>query len=386
MTDLTALLGLRHSIHQHPELSGFEDGTANRVANYLNQHTPSSLVQGLGGTGLAAIYEYGNGGPSVLFRCELDALPIQEDSKSLPYASSNAGISHKCGHDGHAAIVAGLAPFLKNATYSGGRVILLFQPAEETGDGAKAVLDDVRFEELTPDFVFALHNLPGYAKNLILHREGIFTAAVRSLIVHLQGTATHAAEPEKGINPALALAEILQRSDLLSFNKPAHEAFGLITPVYSRMGDRAYGMSAGEAELHFTLRAWTNNKLESLISKFLAEIQEIGEKYQVAVEHSFIQSFASCHNNVTADKYVVAAALANDLRIFEMKNPFKWGEDFGLFTQRFAGALFGIGGGLDLPPLHHRDYDFPDEIIETGIKMFATICDLILSDTLQPKI
>lgn len=385
MINLTALIRLRHSIHQRPELSGCEGETAARVAKYLNQHAPSSILEGLGGTGLAAIYHFGDDGPNVLFRCELDALPIQEDSTSLPYASIHAGVSHKCGHDGHTAIVAGLAPLLKKASYTSGRVILLFQPAEEIGEGAKAVLEDVRFQALKPDYVFALHNLPGYDKNLILYRERIFTAAVRSLIVHLHGNATHAAEPEKGINPALAMAEILQQSDQLSLQKPSDEDFGLITPVYSCMGDKAYGMSAGSAELHFTLRAWTSDQLELLLSKFLSSIQEIGKKYHILVDHSLLQSFASSHNNANANEYILAAAKINNLATHEIKNPFKWGEDFGLFTQLFEGALFGIGGGIDLPPLHHQDYDFPDEIIETGIKMFATICDLILSGASQPQ-
>ncbi|MBK8504326.1 MAG: amidohydrolase [Saprospiraceae bacterium] len=380
MIDLEALTKLRQALHQHPELSGCEVATAARIRQFLSQYAPSGILDTLGKTGLAAIYNFGDEGPRVLFRCELDALPIQEDAESLPHATYCVGVSRKCGHDGHMAIVAGLASILEYAKYRGGKVILLFQPAEETGEGAKSVLEDSRFQSIKPDFVFALHNLPGYKKGLILHRGGTFTAAVTSLIIQLKGIATHAAEPEKGINPALAIAEILKQSDQLNLNDPESEVFSLITPVYCQMGDKAYGMSAGEAELHFTLRAWTTHRLDNLTQKFLGCIQDIGQKHQLSIDHSFLQSFASSQNSVEANKYILAAARINNLETLEMKNPFKWGEDFGLFSQHFEGAIFGIGAGIDRPPLHHEDYDFPDDLIETGIKMFATICDLILSN------
>jgi amidohydrolase len=355
-----------------------EINTANLIRNFLQGYNPSSIIDGLGGHGLAAVFDYGLAGPTILFRCELDALPIRENFSTMSYASKNPDVSHKCGHDGHMTILAGLAPILSKAAYGNGRVILLFQPAEETGEGAMTVLKDLKFQDIKPDYVFALHNLPGFALHEILFCEGIFTAAVTSMIIRLRGIATHAAEPEKGKNPALALAEIIKASQLLVREDPNAPDFGLITPVYCEMGQKAYGMSAGDAEIHFTLRAWSSRNLDQLTNQLLESISQVSQKARVEFEYEFLQSFASCENNPIAVKIIEEAARKNNFSSTLLKTPFKWGEDFGLFTQKYPGAIFGLGAGIDQLPLHHQDYDFPDEIIETGVRMFATIIDLTL--------
>ena len=138
-----------------------------------------------------------------MIRCELDALPIQE-ANSLPYQSQHPGVSHKCGHDGHMTIVAALAPWLQQQTFAAGSVILLFQTAEETGKGAKSMLDDVKMEGIQPDYVFALHNIPGLPLHEIAVVAGQFSATVQSVAFQLYGQQSHAAEPENGKNPAWA--------------------------------------------------------------------------------------------------------------------------------------------------------------------------------------
>lgn len=132
---------------------------------------------------MAAIYEYSNDGPVIVIRCELDALPIEE-SLPLKYRSKNPGVSHKCGHDGHMAIVAGLIFWLETTSFKKGKIILLFQPAEETGEGAAGVLNDQRFLKLHPDYIFALHNIPGQPLHSIIIVKNKFCAAVQSVIMH----------------------------------------------------------------------------------------------------------------------------------------------------------------------------------------------------------
>ena len=154
------LISLRKELHKHPEVSGGEKHTAERIASFIRRFEPSQIIEGLGGHGLAAIYQWGNGLPPVSIRCELDALPIQEVN-SFAHVSIHDEVSHKCGHDGHMTMVAGLCPWLKDANFNNGSVVLLFQPAEEIGVGAQSVINDKKFDQLSPDFSVALHNIPG---------------------------------------------------------------------------------------------------------------------------------------------------------------------------------------------------------------------------------
>lgn len=376
---LEKLTLLRQDLHQHPELSGEEKFTAERIKSFILPWQPSAVLEKIGGHGIAFIYDYGQEGPTVLFRCELDALPIQEDSHMLAYASRNAGVSHKCGHDGHMAVVAGLAPLLHETNYTKGRVILLFQPAEETGEGATAMLKDPVFSILNPDYVFALHNLPGFEKGCVIYREGIFTAAVQSMIIYLDGVATHAAEPEKGNNPSGAVSAILHISDILSNNTPDRDDFTLVTPVYVILGQKAYGMSAGTAEVHFTLRAWTSQNLKRLSDHLINQLDQICNKNQLHYRYELVQQFASSENDPECTALIKKAAQQLQLPLVYLSTPFKWGEDFGLFTQNYNGAIFGLGAGLKALPLHHKDYDFPDDLIDNGVSVFAKLTDLLLN-------
>ncbi|NND34630.1 MAG: amidohydrolase [Saprospiraceae bacterium] len=378
LPDLNQIIELRHQLHQHAEFSGEEKVTSDIIATFLSKYSPTQIIRELGGHGVAAIFEYASAGPIVVFRCELDALPIQEKNANLPYRSRHEGKSHKCGHDGHMAIVAGLASVISQKSYKQGKVILLFQPAEETGAGARKVMADQSWIDLAPTHIFALHNLPGFNKNRIIVREGPFNAAVISICIKLQGVVTHAAEPEKGANPALAIATILSEVDRLNIPDDSKPDFTLITPIHLTMGDKAYGTSAGYGEVHFTARCWTTEKLRTLVGIIKNNVSEICQKFNLVCAFETWEEFASTNNNGEMVALVKKAARTNGLQIDTMETPFRWGEDFGLFTQAFPGAIFGLGAGEKTPALHNEFYDFPDEIISNGISMFTTIADEIL--------
>ena len=160
--DIVDLIGWRRKLHSQPELSGEESGTAQEVRTFLAPTGPDSVVSCLGGEGVAVIYEGAGPGPTVMFRAELDALPIEELS-GAPYRSQVAGKAHLCGHDGHMTILAAVARGFGRERPKSGRIVLLFQPAEENGAGAAAVIADAQFAEVAPDYVFALHNAPGHS-------------------------------------------------------------------------------------------------------------------------------------------------------------------------------------------------------------------------------
>lgn len=375
-----SLLALRHDLHQHPEVAGQEAQTARRIVDFVNQYAPSEIIENLGGHGVAAVYTFGAGGPTVLFRCELDALPIQEINP-FAHRSLTAGVSHKCGHDGHMTIVAGLAPWLSQCTFGSGTVILLFQPAEETGKGAEAVVNDPRFVRLRPDYVFALHNVPGFPMHQLLWQPAQYSATVQSIAISLFGKESHAAEPENGVNPARAIAELIQSFNQFAQPDKTSPDFTLITPVHVLMGQKQYGISAGYGELHLTLRTWRTSRMAEVATAMSECLAIICDLHGLRCETDWFDYFPATVNDDFCNGVVVQVALDNGLSTAQQPTPFKFGDDFGWFTQRYPGAMFGLGAGEDTPALHNPDYDFPDELIATGVNLFQRITERLMAET-----
>jgi len=377
--DLQQLVTFRKELHAHPEVSGKERETAQRVLHLLEKCSPDSLLSGVGGHGIIATFDSGKEGPALLFRAELDALPIREVN-TFGHRSKYDGVSHMCGHDGHATVLCGLAQELAAQRPKKGKVHLLFQPAEENGEGAKAMLADPKFEGIAPDMVFAFHNLPGYPLGTAVVRDGIFTAAVNSIIIHLKGKTAHAAEPEHGINPALAVADILKGSLHLAHNVPADKDMRVVTPVHVLLGDTSYGISAGEAAVHLTVRCWDDSNLRQLERDIEALSRSVSGEYGLQVSFEYTQSFHANCNHPEAASLVRRAAENHGIPLTERDFPFKWGEDFGLFTDRFKGCMFGIGSGENQPALHNPDYDWPDALTPVGIRIFHGVIKDLLTD------
>lgn len=366
------LIQLRKELHQHPEVSGNESKTAERVLNFLNKYRPSQTITNLGGHGILAIYNGKESGKSVLFRCELDALPIQEIN-SFNHKSVSDGVSHKCGHDGHIAILCGVAKTLYENTLEKGTVFLLFQPAEEDGNGAKRVLNDFKFKNIKPNYAFALHNLPGFKKHQIIVKENTFTCAVNSIIIKLSGKTSHAGEPENGINPSLAIAEIIQVFNSKINATVSKNDYCLITPIHINLGEKAYGVSAGYGEIHFTVRSNSNSQMRTVEADLENTAKTIAVKNNLKISLEWTESFQANENNSEAVNFIRKGANSMKFEILEKEQPFTFGEDFGIFTQHFKGAMLGLGSGENTPSLHNPDYDFPDEIIKTGIELFHQI-------------
>lgn len=366
------LTELRHDLHQNPELSGLEFATAIRIVSFLKEYKPSQIIHSIGETGVIAVFNGKTLGPSTLLRCELDALPIQEIN-DFSYKSKIKEVSHKCGHDGHMAILCGVATLLSDKNNFSGTVYLLFQPAEEDGEGAKRVLNDLLFKEIKPDFVFALHNLPGFPLGQIVVKNNTFSCAVNSMIIELFGKTAHAAEPQNGTNPALAIAEIITSFNNKIQSDISKNDYCLITPIYINMGKKAYGVSAGFGEIHFTIRSNSNQNMDEIENELLACVDTIAKQTELSSKISWTQQFRANDNNLEAVSIIRRAAVINSYDLLEKQTPFSWGEDFGLFTEHFQGAMFGLGSGENRPALHNPDYDFPDELIPIGVKMFNEI-------------
>lgn len=366
------LFELRWDLHRNPCLSGDEQDSADRVQRWLKKRVKAKqYVENLGETGLAVIFDSGEPGSTVLIRTELDALPM-DDLSELPHASTRPGIAHKCGHDGHAATVTAVGLLLEKMPIPKGKAILLYQPAEETGMGARAQLADPRFATLEADWAFGLHNVPGFPLGEVRYRSGPFCPASEGMTIKIVGATSHASEPQKGKNPALALAQMISTFGGLPTELGGLNSVGLITTNTILMGDRDFGISPGEAELCLTVRAENNRKLADLVQAMRDRSSLIASSYGLQVEYTRHDPFPATVNTVDGVKILDQAFAHLDVETQGMDTVFPWSEDFGEFLMRMPGAFFALGSGVDHPPLHSRDYDFPDQLIAKGAKALYT--------------
>ena len=245
--DLRELVAWRHEAHRHPELSGEEEQTAGRVCAMLARAMPDRIISGLGGHGVAAIFDSGKQGPTIMFRSELDALPIEELG-GVAHRSLDPGKAHLCGHDGHSAILLGLGKLLGRQRPERGRVVLMFQPAEEDGSGAAAVIADPRYGEIRPDYAFALHNMPGFPMGEAYLSEGPANCASRGVRIELTGSTAHASQPEAGRSPMRAVAELMPRLEEAGNGGQPRPGYALVTVTHASMGAASYGVAPGHAE------------------------------------------------------------------------------------------------------------------------------------------
>ena len=366
---------IRRELHQHPELSGHEARTARFVEDKLQAFHPTKVIRHVGGHGLLVEYFFSEDGPTVLFRADMDAVAVQEPD-DIPHHSQTPGVAHKCGHDGHTTILLRFARMLSERPLPKGRVLLLFQPAEENGSGSKAVLDTKVLDYYKIDKAFALHNIPGYPASAVLCKEDSFTCAVVSVSITLTGKTSHAAEPQKGISPIPATLNIVD--ELLRWNNTDIQSddYFLSTIVEIHVGEEAYGVSAGNSVIRATLRAKTDKLLHQHAQQ-LKELVATECKRTPDLQHEmeWLEPFSANENDPQSVGMIKNAALRNNLPYIELQTPFSWGEDFGLFTQQYKGAIFGLGSGENCAPLHSPQYDFPDEVIDTGATLFYTIAE-----------
>lgn len=370
--DLIELTSLRRDLHRHPEVSGQERETAAHILRVLQALAPDRIETGLGGHGVAAVFDGIAPGPTVMVRAELDALPITEMSEA-PHRSVVPGKGHLCGHDGHMVILLALGRLLSRQRPKQGRVVLMFQPAEEDGSGAAAVLADPRYASLRPDWAFALHNMPGAPFGQVWLTDGTVNCASQGLQLVLQGKTAHASQPEKGLSPGLALSQLIPGLAALGQGGALSPDYRLVTVTHARLGEAAFGIAPGEAELWVTLRTLTDSKMAALRAEALAlaEAAAIG----LRLSHETHDAFAACTNHPEATAHIARALDALHILHSPGDLPMRASEDFG----RFAGAgtraaMLFLGAGESHPALHNPDYDFPDDLIAIGANIFHRIC------------
>ena len=363
------LTEIRHTLHQMAEPSGCEVRTQRFLLDTLRTLQPTEIRTFGNSHNFLAVFDSGHDGPTTLFRADFDAVRVDE-TIDIPYASDTAGVAHKCGHDGHSTILLGLAEQLHLHPLEKGRAVLFFQAAEETGEGAGQLLQTGILDAFRPDRVYALHNIPGEPLGTVLCKTGSFTCSVISCDIELHGRTSHAVEPLKALSPYPAARAITDQLLVLNQYDMERDDFRLLTLVEFRVGEPAYGVTAGHGVLRFTLRAKDDHLLQKTKLQLEGIVSRAATNDGLQTSVSWKEYFAASSNAADAVKQIQEAAQICGLTYKEKPQPFSWGEDFGLLTQHYDGALFGLGSGENQPSLHHQHFDFPDELVPIGVRLF----------------
>ncbi|SDE64516.1 amidohydrolase [Paracoccus isoporae] len=368
--DIAELTELRRALHRAPELSGREIRTADRIAALMEDLGADEIRTGIGGTGVIAAFHGAAPGPSVMFRAELDALPIRE-ADGPAHRSAVEGVAHLCGHDGHMTGLVGLGRVLARERPARGTVWLLFQPAEENGAGSAAMLDDPALPGF--DYGFAIHNYPGLAQDRALIAAGAMNCASVGLRAVLTGATSHASEPEKARTPGPAIAAILPALIGLSRGSQADADFRLVTITHQRMGEAAFGITPGHAEIWVTLRSRTDAAMAGLRAAATDIIAAGAAAHGLEAAFDSQDNFAASVNDAEAAAIFARAAEAEGIALSDADLPMRASEDFGRFGQVARTAMILLGSGAGHPPLHAENYDYPDDLIAPSVRLLNRV-------------
>ncbi|MCU0830410.1 MAG: amidohydrolase [Rhizobiaceae bacterium] len=375
--DFGQLVAFRRHLHQYPEASGEEAQTAFAVIARLAECPPDRIISSLGGHGVAAVYDGAAPGPTVLLRAELDGLRIA-DLANVPHRSRVEMRGHLCGHDGHTTTLIACGEALHRNRPAKGRVILMFQPAEEDGSGAAAVIADPRYADLVPDFAFSFHNLPGIAIGVAALKSGVVNCASRGMRISLTGRTAHASMPETGVSPMRALAELMPALSTLGHSHPPAAGFRLVTVTHCRMGEPVFGIAPAAAEVFATLRTLTDDRMAALVDEAETLVRDAANRHGLALAISYQDVFVHVDNAPDAVARLESALDAIAIAYAPFDLPMRASEDFGRFGHAFAGkrprsAMVFLGAGVDRPQLHNPDYDYPDELTPIAAKLFMRV-------------
>lgn len=353
---------IRRTLHSNPGISGNEQYAHDLIVQELGNLSPTELYDHVGGYGVVAYWKSAvESNKTLAFRADIDALPS----------------GHRCGHDGHTAIMLRFAEIVaknKNMPYN---ILLVFQPEEETGKGAKKIVASGLMQKHQVKAVFGMHNIPGYPKGSVLLNQNTFAAASCGVMYMLHGRQTHASTPEKGLNPGLAVAEIISKFSKL--NKSSWKElkdFRQTTLICCRVGEEAFGTSAGDGEVMFTLRTLTNDGMLDLMSLADKITIDAAQRYGLELQKRVREPFRATENNPELVGQL-ASFMGSEFSVVNLTKPFRWSEDFAEYLRFFPGAFFGVGSGEKQPELHHPSFIFPDEIIEPAAHCFELIMNNI---------
>ena len=367
---------LRRDLHQHPELAFAEERTSRIVASLL-ESWGYEVTRGLGGTGVVGTLRRGNGPRALGLRADMDALPIAEET-GLPHASRTAGAMHACGHDGHTAILLAAARYLAVEGGFSGTLHLIFQPAEEIGQGARRLIADGLFDRFPCDAVFGLHNWPGVSAGRFGFVAGPAMASVDWARIRVTGRGGHGAEPHSTVDPVVAAAHIVTGLQTIVSRNAAPLDLAIVT-VGSIHGGSAANVIPDRVDLTLTTRAF-RPEIRQLLEKRVKTVATLqAESFGALADIEWKEGFPSVvnHRRETDLARSVALDLFGEAGVEPDFAPRTASEDFAFLLQERPGSYFFVGNG-DSAPLHSPRYDFNDALIEPAATYWAALAETFL--------
>ena len=365
----------RQHLHAHPEL-GFEE---HQTAEFVIRHLKDwgyDVQTGVGGTGVVASLSKGKGSLSIALRADMDALPIEEIN-NFDYCSTHPGVMHACGHDGHTSMLLGAAQYLREHGHFDGTVTFIFQPAEEHGKGAMAMINDGIFEHNEIDEVYGMHNIPGMPIGSFATRTGTMCASESLFEIKIKAQGGHAALPHTGVDAILVGADIVNCLQSVVSRKidPSQSAVVSVTEFIT---DGSRNVLPGNATLKGDVRA-LNPNIRDLIEEKMRQItQGIALAHQIEVSFDFDSQFVEVINSNDPTAHAINAAN----RIAENVDgniPAKtFSEDFAHFSNHRPGCFMLMGNGTQgahAQPLHAADYNFNDDALAVGVSYWVSLVE-----------
>ena len=379
---LPDIVAWRRDLHAHPELMYDVHRTAALVAEKLREFGCDEVVSGIGRTGVVAVINGRQPADGQAVRCiglraDMDALPIKE-ATGLPYASKTPGVMHACGHDGHTAMLLGAARYLAETRNFAGRAVLIFQPAEEGGGGAAAMIADGLVERFAIDQMYGMHNGPGMPLGTFSLRPGAIMASTDSIDLRIKGVGGHAARPHNSIDPVLAGAKlVIALQSIVSRSVDPLES--AVLSMCEFHAGSARNVIPHTAELKGTVRTLSPQIRDLMEQRVREVVAGVAQLTGTSIELSYERGYPVVvnHDAQTAHAAAVAAEIVGEGRVMEMP-PLMSAEDFAYMLEARPGALIFIGNG-NSAGLHHPAYDFNDDAIVFGTSYWIRLVETTLA-------
>lgn len=363
----------RRHLHAHPEFGFEETQTAAFVAGKLREFGLDEVIEGVGGTGVVGTLKRGSGNRAVALRADMDALRIAEQSEH-PYKSQSHGVMHACGHDGHTSMLLGAAKLLAEEGGFDGTVRFLFQPAEEWGRGALAMLDDGLMERFPFDEIYGLHNMPGLGIGRFQTRAGSFMSAEDNFEIVLKGVGGHAAKPHAGSEVLVAAcALVMQLQTIVSRRlSPADIAVVSVTELLT---DGTRNVLPGTARILGDARSFRPEVSAEIERQMGIITRGTAASYNLSCELTYTREFVPLVNDETLSQEALAAArtVLGEANVAAASEPMTGSEDFARFLDHVPGCFAYVGNGESSAPLHNPSYDFDDRGLIHGARFHVGI-------------
>lgn len=377
MTDIQTLHAemteWRRHLHANPEFGFEEQATAAFVAAKLREFGLDEVTEGIGGTGVVGTLKCGTGNRAIALRADMDALRITEQGASQ-YKSRNAGVMHACGHDGHTAMLLGAAKLLAEEGGFDGTVRFVFQPAEEWGRGALAMMSDGLFERFPFDEVYGIHNMPGLPIGHFETKAGAFMSAEDNFEITLTGVGGHAARPHWGNEVLVAACALVTNLQTIVARRIDPADIGVVS-VTELITDGTRNALPGIARILGDARSFKSDISERIEKQMRVIAQGTALAYNVEADVTYTREFVPLLNDpvLANEAMTVAVELLGSANVRVTDKPMTGSEDFARFLSRVPGCFVFLGNGKDSPPLHNPTYDFNDEGLVHGMRFHAGI-------------